>query len=552
MIASFYSLNALSQELQHQLSGKALGQIFSQSKSELVIPFVGEDGETATHLRTSIGSPRYCFEDPKFSRAKRNVAEVFGDAKGQTVSSVLIADRDRCLFIHLQHGYKIALALTGASSNAYLVDPNNIIVEAFSDNAELAGTSFSHTRPAPPFPEFDEWMKRIRSRLAEGKPLVAALSSSYPFFDRQVASEIIARLMTERGEIDTQNMEALNALYLLAAEMDRQLIEDPQPVVVTTSDGDMQLALYVPTDDKEVEAVGTVNVGIRKVLVHSWREGNLISKVKPARDAIEKKFSELKRAVEKLEQGLTRPSRAEQYKQWADLLMAWQGDIPAQGEFVEVPDFVTPDSLVKIPILPGKNRTTIAQHYYEKSRKAKRRREEDTKRLSETRSEMLLAEQVMEAVSKIDTLSRWHEFEVAHGEFLGKVLPGRKTSDNELPFRSYLLPGDYRVYVGKNATQNDNLTTRFAKKDDYWLHARGVPGSHVVLQVKGREDPPTPVLEAAASIAAYHSKSRGSSLAPVIVVKKKHVRKPKGAQKGTVVVEKENVLLVEPRIPKQS
>ena len=93
------------------------------------------------------------------------------------------------------------------------------------------------------------------------------------------------------------------------------------------------------------------------------------------------------------------------------------------------------------------------------------------------------------------------------------------------------------------------LTTKFARKDDYWLHARGAPGSHVVLRVKGREEPPRYILEAAAAIAAWHSKARPSSLAPVIAVRKKYVRKPRGAQKGTVVVDRENVLLVEPGLP---
>src|SRR5690606_19335956 len=98
--------------------------------------------------------------------------------------------------------------------------------------------------------------------------------------------------------------------------------------------------------------------------------------------------------------------------------------------------------------------------------------------------------------------------------------------------------------------QNDDLTFHHAQKYDLWMHARGVPGSHAVLRLPNRDAQPQPlVLQRAAAIAAYHSKARGSSLVPVIVVPRKYVRKPRGAAPGAVAVEREEVLMVEPGLP---
>ena len=114
----------------------------------------------------------------------------------------------------------------------------------------------------------------------------------------------------------------------------------------------------------------------------------------------------------------------------------------------------------------------------------------------------------------------------------------------------YTVHGGYEVWVGRNARQNDTLTLRHARKEDLWLHARGVPGSHVVLRRPNRNVPADRrAVEEAAAIAAYWSDARTSRLAPVQVTERKYVRKPKGSPPGAVIVTHEDVVLVEPGLP---
>ncbi len=117
-------------------------------------------------------------------------------------------------------------------------------------------------------------------------------------------------------------------------------------------------------------------------------------------------------------------------------------------------------------------------------------------------------------------------------------------------FKKFECEG-YLIFVGKNSINNDQLTLKFAHKDDLWLHAKGVSGSHVIIKHKNKTGAfPKQVITYAAHLAAYYSKAKSSSLVPVIYTFKKFVRKPKGAHAGAVKVEKEELILVEPILPK--
>jgi predicted ribosome quality control (RQC) complex YloA/Tae2 family protein len=103
----------------------------------------------------------------------------------------------------------------------------------------------------------------------------------------------------------------------------------------------------------------------------------------------------------------------------------------------------------------------------------------------------------------------------------------------------------YTVEVGKDAAQNDALL-RKARPDDLWLHAKGVPGSHVIVHRGGRAEIPRAVIEEAARLAAQFSKAKGEKRVQVSTALAKHVRKPKGSPPGLVILTQEDTLTVEP------
>ena len=114
----------------------------------------------------------------------------------------------------------------------------------------------------------------------------------------------------------------------------------------------------------------------------------------------------------------------------------------------------------------------------------------------------------------------------------------------------YDLPGGWKILAGKSDEDNDYLSMKMARPDDYWFHVKGTSGSHVILRTRPGEEPDRETLKLAASIAAFHSKARDGGVVPVSCTKARYVKKPKQARPGTVYIRKESVLKVRPGLTK--
>jgi predicted ribosome quality control (RQC) complex YloA/Tae2 family protein len=133
---------------------------------------------------------------------------------------------------------------------------------------------------------------------------------------------------------------------------------------------------------------------------------------------------------------------------------------------------------------------------------------------------------------------------------IGTVRKLKKETKLDIRYKHYRIDDKYDVYVGKDSKSNDMLSTKFAKQNDYWFHARGLPGSHVILRSdKPKEVVPNPVLKKAAAIAAFQSEATTACIVPVSYTFAKFVYKKKGLEPGQVFLTKEKVLTVQPGIP---
>jgi len=113
----------------------------------------------------------------------------------------------------------------------------------------------------------------------------------------------------------------------------------------------------------------------------------------------------------------------------------------------------------------------------------------------------------------------------------------------------YELPGGWRILAGRSEADNDRLSLRLARPEDWWFHVRGQSGSHVVLQGPAGAGPDREKLRTAAAVAAWHSKARGGGLVAVSCTQARFVSKPRGARPGTVQIRRETVLRVRPGLP---
>ena len=116
----------------------------------------------------------------------------------------------------------------------------------------------------------------------------------------------------------------------------------------------------------------------------------------------------------------------------------------------------------------------------------------------------------------------------------------------------YKLPGGWHVLAGKTDQDNDYVSCKLARPNDWWFHIRGIPGSHVILRAQSNDTPDRETLKRAAAIAAYHSKARSGGVVAVSCTKAQNVSKPRGAKPGTVTIRKETVIKVRPGLPEEN
>jgi predicted ribosome quality control (RQC) complex YloA/Tae2 family protein len=121
--------------------------------------------------------------------------------------------------------------------------------------------------------------------------------------------------------------------------------------------------------------------------------------------------------------------------------------------------------------------------------------------------------------------------------------------EQSLPYKTFFIDG-YEARVGKSAKHNDDLLRNFSSKHDLWMHAKDYSGSHLILRMdKNKGKPPPHVIEKAASLAGWYSKGKSQTWLPVMVTERKFVRKGKKLKPGQVIVEKEDVIIVQPQSP---
>jgi predicted ribosome quality control (RQC) complex YloA/Tae2 family protein len=195
---------------------------------------------------------------------------------------------------------------------------------------------------------------------------------------------------------------------------------------------------------------------------------------------------------------------------------------------------------------PPKN----AELYFRKFKKAKAGQQIISTRLHDTTEEISFLSSLLDEAGKqddathLDTIrsvlsARGYIKEKPTGK--GKASPKKTISG----FRTVVYRG-WEILIGTNASGNDHITTKIARPDDFWLHAEGLPGSHVLVRNALKGELPPDVLVQAAALAAYYSKGRNADKVTVTYTNARFVKKPKGAKPGLVTISKRKTIVVRP------
>lgn len=227
--------------------------------------------------------------------------------------------------------------------------------------------------------------------------------------------------------------------------------------------------------------------------------------------------------------------KREKYRIYGELINTYGYGVEQGSKSFEALNYYTGE-MVTIPLDPQIPVQENAKKYFDKYGKLKRTCEAVTKLLEETGSEVEHLRSVQTALDialQEEDLVQIKE-ELMQSGYIRKRNPGSKRPKiTSKPFH-YISSDGYHMYVGKNNLQNEELTFQTARGNDWWFHAKGAPGSHVIVQTNGGELPDT-TFEEAARLAAYYSSNRGADKVEIDYVEKKHVKKPNGSRPGFVV-----------------
>lgn len=279
---------------------------------------------------------------------------------------------------------------------------------------------------------------------------------------------------------------------------------------------------------------------LHRVVTERYRSQRSMQLKKALLSGLDRELRKLKKAVEAMESDRAQADHAGDRRRIADLLMSVPDVKRKDLENIELTTWEGAEITVKLD--PTKTILENAQAYYAKARRSEQAAIEREQRLPKTKARIAELENQRDLVSECEDITILEQL-------LKRPMTSNASTSESSPYRVFVLDEEYTLYVGKNAANNDQLTMKFAKQNDWWFHARGTSGSHCVLRGPGSTKPPKSILEQAAAISAYYSGARNASWVPVVYTQRKHVRKPKGSNVGAVVLDREDVIMVKPGLP---
>lgn len=361
-----------------------------------------------------------------------------------------------------------------------------------------------------------------------------------------LAREIVYRASrdVEQKAFDAEPDCVLEAIQAVVAPLAKR---QWQPGIVETERGIEAFSVYPLEHLPGWRMVETVSEALSAyygapVGADAYKEAKV-----PVREAIQEAQARLRAKLASLERSLTDEAERETLRQSGELILAYQyGLQPGQKELRAQYDPNEPELVIALD--PMLSAVENARRYFDRYNRAKRALEDVPRLVDETKTELAYLAQLE---TDLELATNWPEIDEVQqalqtkGRWRGKPAKRVGGGGKSAPLR-VVANNNFVIWVGRNSRQNEAVTFDKGRDMDLWLHARAVPGAHVVVKFDGRQIPED-VIEQAASLAAYYSAKRGEGSVPVDVTRCKYVKKIKGAGPGMVTYRNEETRMVVPR-----
>ncbi|GGH50182.1 hypothetical protein GCM10007423_52740 [Dyadobacter endophyticus] len=517
MHQNYHFLKQLAPRLDAELAGKRFVEAFSQQKDELIIVFAeetqGEELVKPFFIKATLTNNFSCLSFPeRFDRARRNSVNLFADFAEDKVVFVKVCKNERAIQLHFESGRDLIFKLFGNRSNFVALNEDGEVTQLFNNklatDRSLTVASLNRDidqsweafvanggRFEALFPTFGKVANKYLSGKLEGKDDLA---------ERWVIVQAVLQEF-ESSVFYITRIENIPALTLFETGEITQVLHDP------------------------IEALNAYYLAYIRLSGLDKEKADIVR-------LLRKRIQQTDNYLENTFQKLVDLETATKNDELANIIMANLHIIPERAEKVELYDFYR-DQPITIKLKKDLSAQRNAEGYYRKAKNEKIEIDRLNDSLAAREMDRKQLQEHLEHIESIEFLRDLRAYIKANKLEQGNAGPAIDEIFKRLDFMGYT------ILIGRNA-KNSDLLTKQAHKEDLWLHAKDVTGSHVVVKNQPGKKFPSPVIERAAELAAFFSKRKNDSLCPVIVTPKKFVRKPKGLPDGLVLIDKEDIVMV--------
>lgn len=562
----------LTRDMKNALEGGKVAKIAQPEKDELLFTIKNQKETYRLLVSASASLPLIYFTDankpspltaPNFCMLLR---KHIGNARIVSVSQPGLERVIQMEFEHLDElgdlcRKKLMIEMMGKHSNVIFCREDGIIL----DSIKHVSAQVSSVREVLPGREYfipqtlekENPLTVTEKRFTEilhacPAPVQKALYQKFTGISPVIGTELIhlASLNEEVPANELSELELIHLYHTFSLMMEDVKNGNFYPNIITHNNEPVEFASLPLTcfDGGDFQAASYPSVSA--LLENYYSSRNTINRIKQKSVDLRKIVQTLlERNYKKYDLQLKQlkdTEKRDKYKVYGELINTYGYELSGGEKELKCLNYYTNEE-IKIPLDSQLTAQENAQKHFNKYNKLKRTFEALSEQIKETKGEIDHLESISTALDialKEDDLVQIKEELMEYGYIKKRAYGSKRPKITSRPFH-YLSSDGFHIYVGKNNYQNEELTFKFATGNDWWFHAKGIPGSHVIVKSEGKELPDR-VFEEAGALAAYYSKGRTDSKVEIDYIQRKFVKKVTGGAPGFVIYHTNYSLMAAP------
>ena len=567
------TIACLAAELRASLLGGRINKIAQPENDELILTCRGDNGTMQLLISASASLPYLYFTEQ--NKTNPLTAPSFCMLLRKHIGSARILDitqpgLERVLSIDLEHlnemgdlcQKRLIIEIMGKHSNIIFCDRDGKIL----DSIKHVSSHMSSVREVLPGREYfipktqdkldplelseKDFLEQVCTRPMEiGKALYCTCTGISP----AMANEICYRASLDGAAIAqslTEN-EKLHLCHTFLRLMEQVKNAEFSPHMIYRGDEPIEYGAF-PMEQYKEGYTQKAFPSMSRLLEDWYASKSTITRIRQKsadlRKIVQTALDRNRKKYQLQQKQLRDTGKKDQYKIYGELINAYGYGLEEGCKSFCALDYYT-DKEITIPLNPDYSPTENAKRYFARYNKLKRTEEALNQQIQETSSEILHLESIQTALDialQESDLAQIKEELMDYGYIRRRYGKKQKIQGKSKPFH-YISSDGYHMYVGKNNFQNEELTFKVASGNDWWFHAKQMPGSHVIVK-SNNEELPDRTFEEAGQLAAYYSSGRGAPKVEIDYIQKKHVKKTPGGKPGFVIYHTNYSLVASPDI----